>query len=278
LLSADIAAPEGRASMNESSLTRAFDRIGARVKLGELPPNWWRPIEINVKVSRRGEIFTIDQDPEAGVELTVISIDRPLRHLLLHDMGRGRSGKFLCGHDERHWFAAGVRVSGVTSVRTAMQALESSIVAELWAGRSTGAGKRLRRRNPVSIRQGEWFFVRHEHLVVPEWHIHRNWPLQRWERGKSHILEECYRQGQQTIYSCPTYPSGITEKEYVALVEATPCMKYLSWETVVTGPDVYARGRVRHPDHATLHLDTWHRVLVNREHEAYSSAYVTFPD
>jgi hypothetical protein len=31
------------------------------------------------------------------------------------------------------------------------------------------------------------------------------------------------------------------------------------------GRRVFVRGHVQHPDHATLHLRVWHRVLQNRE-------------
>ena len=31
-------------------------------------------------------------------------------------------------------------------------------------------------------------------------------------------------------------------------------------------PRVYARGRIRHPDHATVTLDGWHEVFSNTEH------------
>lgn len=266
--------------MNEIALTRAFERIGARLKLGDLPSNWWRPIRIDVKVDRRGEIFTIDRRPDADLELTAISIDRPRRHLLLHERGDGRNHKFLCGHDERHWFVAGIpeAAPGVTSVRTAMQALEPHVVARIWSERSARAGERLRRRNSVSVRQGEWFFLSCWDMVVPERHIHRSWPLSRGEGSKPHILEECSREGGQTWFSCPQFPTRISEGEYRKCLRLTPEARNWSWETRVVVPVLYARGRVRHPDHATLHLNTWHRVFVNRETEAHSRAYVTFLD
>jgi len=41
------------------------------------------------------------------------------------------------------------------------------------------------------------------------------------------------------------------------------------------GAEVYAKGRVRHPDHKTIVLPFWHRVLPNRE---VSSVNVAFLD
>jgi hypothetical protein len=41
---------------------------------------------------------------------------------------------------------------------------------------------------------------------------------------------------------------------------------------------VYAKGSVRHPDHATIHLATWHRVLMNTEQAARAMRHVAFLD
>jgi hypothetical protein len=43
-------------------------------------------------------------------------------------------------------------------------------------------------------------------------------------------------------------------------------------------PTVYARGRVWHPDHATVLLRGWHRVLLNEEKKASWSQQVVFLD
>ena len=42
--------------------------------------------------------------------------------------------------------------------------------------------------------------------------------------------------------------------------------------------NVYARGRVRHPDHKTIFLNGWHRVLMNTENEAPGMRKVVFLD
>jgi hypothetical protein len=41
---------------------------------------------------------------------------------------------------------------------------------------------------------------------------------------------------------------------------------------------VYARGPVRHRDHATLTLHDWHEVLMNTESETRQMANVAFLD
>jgi hypothetical protein len=41
---------------------------------------------------------------------------------------------------------------------------------------------------------------------------------------------------------------------------------------------VYVRGRIWHPDHKTVVLRCWHRVLMNTEHMAPGRSNVTFLD
>ena len=46
----------------------------------------------------------------------------------------------------------------------------------------------------------------------------------------------------------------------------------------VADPEVYVRGHVSHPDHATIMLEGWHRVMINRERPAGHSSRITFLD
>jgi hypothetical protein len=43
-------------------------------------------------------------------------------------------------------------------------------------------------------------------------------------------------------------------------------------------PELYVRGAVRHPDHATISLREWHRVHMNTESQARAAAHVVFLD
>jgi hypothetical protein len=47
---------------------------------------------------------------------------------------------------------------------------------------------------------------------------------------------------------------------------------------LVRDPEVYAKGAVRHPDHATIRLVGWHRVLMNTEQGARAMRHVAFID
>jgi hypothetical protein len=41
---------------------------------------------------------------------------------------------------------------------------------------------------------------------------------------------------------------------------------------------VFPKGAVRHPDHATIRVAGWHRVLMNTEQGALAMRHVTFTD
>ena len=56
-----------------------------------------------------------------------------------------------------------------------------------------GAGGVFRRRTPVYVRQGEWFFVPAPQVRPQRWMVLRNEPLRR-GNGKPHWAEQLFRQ------------------------------------------------------------------------------------
>jgi hypothetical protein len=90
------------------------------------------------------------------VDLEVVDLARIERHLLLLARDGEEKSKFLCGHDERHWFVAAVpeSVSGVSGVQ-AKAALQPELVRE--AIERMRPKDAFRRRNAAYVRQGEWF-------------------------------------------------------------------------------------------------------------------------
>jgi hypothetical protein len=50
------------------------------------------------------------------------------------------------------------------------------------------------------------------------------------------------------------------------------------WQERVRDAEVYVRGLVRHPDHATIKLPYWHRVVMNTETRALAMREVAFLD
>ena len=51
-----------------------------------------------------------------------------------------------------------------------------------------------------------------------------------------------------------------------------------AWTTMVRDAEVYVKGAISHPDHETIHLAYWHRVVPNRETEARAMRSVAFLD
>jgi hypothetical protein len=43
-------------------------------------------------------------------------------------------------------------------------------------------------------------------------------------------------------------------------------------------PTAYARGKISHPDHATIRLPDWHRIEMNTENRSRAMAHVAFLD
>jgi len=206
--------------------------------------------------------------------ISVLDVQPRQRHLVLQQ----GSHAFLCGHDERDWFAAAVpNVRGVTSVRGAMEALKPLAVRLAQAEKRLKRGKRNRRRNAAFVRQGEWFFLPLPGMKVDPLTYVTNEPLSRGQ-GKPHMAEQLVRGGGEKIYVCREYPRGLAEVGYRRLIAQRPAMARIGWRIQWRNPAVYVRGRIRHPDHKTIHLDVWHRVLPNTEHEADSMRHLAFID
>ena len=268
--------------MNGDFLNRHFARMGARLKL-ELPGanrlrfDPIRPLAVDVRRDDEGEFFEIRRDP-AEVELDVVDVRPKERHLLLlvRFEGDGRKDKFVCGHDERAWFAAAVpNVSGVSNVRTALEALRPAEVRRVAGNARLGESGVFRRKTPVYVRQGEWFFVPAPHVRPQRWMVLRNEPLRR-GAGKPHWVEQLFRTGGERVY-VNAAGDVLTEHQYWQRVLRDPDVRQ-GWRQMTRNPEVCVRGRVRHADHATIVLDGWHRVAMNRETEAPAMRHLAFLD
>ena len=104
--------------MDTALIKGKFARMGARLKIdaARSPDS-----VVDIGRDRRGEFFAIDRGRET--EIQVLDIRPAQRHLLLQLVdgdGPRLKHKFLCGHDERHWFVAavpwGTRSANVESV------------------------------------------------------------------------------------------------------------------------------------------------------------------
>jgi hypothetical protein len=260
--------------MSSETLERRFAAVGARVKVAEGP--WRGEPRIDVRTDVRGEYFDVRFTAgEPGVDLEVVDVQPHDRHLLLLARVGEEKSKFLCGHDERHWFVAAVpeAARGVSGVATAKAALQPQAVRALVE--RTRPKDPFRRRNAAYVRQGEWFFVPAAGLDPPTAFVLRDEPLTR-GRGKAHMMQFAYRRGGDVVHVNRRHPAGISEARFARL---TPDQRRNGgWIRMVRDPEVYAKGAVRHPDHATIHLAGWHRVLMNTEQGARAMRHVAFID
>jgi hypothetical protein len=71
---------------------------------------------------------------------------------------------------------------------------------------------------------------------------------------------------------------AVEERRDVIEPPITEDLDVNGWERRVRDAGVYARGSVRHPDHATIALHEWHRVWMNTENKTRQTANVAFLD
>lgn len=265
-------------------LEAKFARIGARLKLGDGLRRRRRnasdvPISLDIQSDRRGEYFAVIERPNAMAEVEVLDIQPADRHLLLMVREREEKHKFLCGHDERHWFVAAVPENApVGTVRAAKEALKPAEIQDAQARLGLGSKARNRRKNAAYRRQGEWFFIPARDFKPYENAILRNEPLSRGNGSKPHWCDFCYRTGGETVYVCWRFPNGIDGEKYRRLLEKQPDAAGWSWRVMSRNAQVYVRGRIRHADHKTITLPGWHQVLMNTENQAKAMRNVAFLD
>jgi hypothetical protein len=292
--------------MDPELLPRHFHRLGARALVCPGAPGS-TDITFDVERDRRGERFVVrlpndeplprydrrgrrlfwprraDPAPMAPREVEVLDVRPKERHLLvLTRDGFGAKHRFLCGHDERHWFVAAIpeKARGVTNVVRAMEALRPEEVREAVARAGVNGRRGLNRRNAAFVRQGEWFFVPAPDFEPGDLLMHPWEPISRGGRSKSHRVEEVCRTLGEKVYVGRGHEGGVTEEERkeVDAEDQRLGKRRRRWEVRVRNALVYGRGRVRHPDHNTIRLNGWHRILMNTENQAQAMRWVAFLD
>lgn len=268
--------------MNTTPLQNKFADIGARLKTADRPSRRTRTsgaFTLDVQTDTKGEFFEIVRQPGADAEVTVLDVQPTDRHLLLLVREGKDKSKFLCGHDERHWFVSGIpEAAPVGTVRQAKEALKPTEVREAQARERVGGRRRNRRKNAAFVRQGEWFFLPVGELAVDEKLVLRDEPISRGNGGKPHRVDFCYRTGGETVYVCGQHPNGVTEDQYRRILAEKPSARNWGWRMMRRNPGVFVKGRVRHADHATITLHGWHRVLMNTEGQSKAMRNVAFLD
>lgn len=268
--------------MDVASLVQRFEAIGARAAVSIAAVKAFdHPIRVDVRTDRR-KVETFELSIREDAWARVVDASRGDRHLLLHAGREGdarRPYKFLCGHDERHWFVAGIPDDrGVSGVKTAMEALKPSLVRDAQFRVGLRERDRHTRKNDAFLRQGEWFFLRHGAFTPGDRIILRNEPFRRSTGGKPHFAEFACRFGGETVMVSYLHPSGLDMASYRQILLDDPEKRKLDWRPMKRDATLYVKGRIRHSDHATLVLDGWHRVVMNDESRAPSMRSVAFLD
>lgn len=271
--------------MKLEHLERAFASIGARLHVEPLPKGrrFTRDVDYTLDISkdRHGQFFVLrgDDSALAKVELSLLHKQKEDRHLLLLVKHADKKDKdrFLCGHDEREWFVAAVPGHASTVVQ-AKEALKPAPVRRAQTPKGLSLREANTRRNEAFRRQGEWFFLPLEEPFDPDPKLILRWePLSRGGGSKPHLVEQLYRTGGEVVYVSPRHDQVLTERQYHKLLHRDPA-RYRAWGQMRRNPGVFARGAVRHADHATLVLRDWCQVLINEEHTARAGSHVAFLD
>jgi hypothetical protein len=273
-------------------IVNKFQKIGAAARVSVREPRIARtsferrvilpPLTIDVRTSKGQEVFeiVINHSVKDRLDIQVPQALPEDGHLVLVARELNQKGQvlnrhhFLCGHDERHWFVAGV--SRVSTVIEAKAALKPDDVRSQESRLGLGRKKSNRRRNDAFVRQGEWFFIPAQDLQVDPKLVLENEPITRGGRrgGKPHWAQFAYRTGGEPVRVCHRYQNGLTIKEYEDLLKADPRASKYCWSNMTRNPILYAKGRISHPDHASVILPGWHRVFLNSERRTETVAFL----
>lgn len=260
--------------METAQLQEQFRKMGAELKFENLSRFSQRNLEVDVETTKKKEVFVLRTKKDVDIDLSVVNISSEQRHLLLQAIVGKDKFKFLCGHDERHWFASAVPQSP-KDVFSAMEALKPQVVREAQIGKVKTSDLKKhnkRRKNDAYIRQGEWFFIPVNINTNPRL-IFKNEPITNGRRGsKQHICEELYRTGGENVYVRGNRILSLTE------FQSVPSNERNLYRLARRNATVYVRGYIRHSDHKTIHLPGWHEVHLNTERNAPGARSVTFLD
>jgi hypothetical protein len=270
-------------------LEKKFADMGARVKVSA--PRRDVPITIDIRKDEEGEFFDIRVKDE--IDMLVLDVQKKDRHLLLmtkepilDKTGQLKSetkSKFLCGHDERHWFTCAIPESAKAStVIQAKQALKPKELIEIETKEkvnSKNAHKRHRllKSGKKIHRQGEFMFIPDPDFILPKGltKIWENEPMQG-GGSHSHFAQFLFRSGGTTVWILRG--KNFNKTQYEDHLKEHPHDRRLARQ-MVRDPIVHVKGKITHEEHATVNLgDVWHKVLMNTEAQAKAKKNVIFID
>jgi hypothetical protein len=159
-----------------------------------------------------------------------------------------------------------------------MDALKPAEVHDAIARHRVRGERRNRRKTAAFVRQGEWFFVPVGRWVdLPLGQAMRNEPLVRTGGGKPHVAEYASRRGGMAVYLHRQTGKVISPAQYAKL-HRSGSRDAGNYDLRQRDMQVMVRGRVSHPDHATIFLRDWHFVFMNTEHLSPARRFMTFVD
>lgn len=272
--------------MEQTIVQRKFDEIGARVKF--VPFNRFNRVtqgsnvsRVDIRNDKEGEHFQFEVLGQP--EIQILQTAKDDKHLLLQIKGislqktvKGDkllpfTQKLLCGHDEKHWFVAGIPQGiPVSTVTQAKQALKPNEILQQERGniKTKESQKRHRKlKDGRKIhRQGEFMFIPKPDFQPPKGNLTKIWHNEPMSRGgKAHMAENLYRYGGTSVYVGPAHRNGLTESEFKKIDPKE--RRY--YQLRVRDPIVHVCGKIRHPDHKVLDLGSiWHLVTLNTENKA----------
>lgn len=274
--------------MNRENIKELFDKIGARVTIRRgTSPRGVSGLTLNVANDRKGEHFTLTVHPaidESEINVQMLDYDKQLRQMLLFirfpNLVQERwssppvkntkepfmTSRLLVGHDEMHWFVAGVTNS--MTVKQAFERLRPDAVTVAMRKNKVKDKNWRKRKNKGFIRQGEWFFVPVHFEEGSQTIIHKTEPISRPTGGKPHYVEEVVRFGGETVY---VQGESILSPE---LFKKVPSKERYLYSQRVMGATVLGRGKVKHPDHHTVELKGWHEIHLSREDGVATNAFI----
>ena len=109
------------------------------------------------------------------------------------------------------------------------------------------------------LRHGDWLFVPAPGLVVDSHRIRRHAAIHR----EAPVMEEFYRTGGEAVYFSASQRRVLTVPQYRKLLRQRPSAVKEDWRIRQREVANYGRGTVRHPEHRSITLPGWHRILMN---------------
>jgi hypothetical protein len=251
-----------------TTVVKQFESIGARVKISEPNDRWQKAPDFTIGVLRDKEGEYFDIRTRKTVELLVLDAQKSDRHTLLlakipGERGQVTKERFLCGHDERHWFSATIPTA-VTSVVQAKQSLKPRELVNLESQHGIKTKNSHKRHKKLKsgvkvLRQGEFFFIPDLNFKVSNADVLKNEPMR---GGGSHFhhAQFLYRSGGRQVYVRGSQVLNPAEYDKLDAREKN------NFRSMFADPTVHAKGKISHVEHATVFLgDIWHKVLVNTE-------------